>query len=386
MERPSLLGVKVKIRSFSWGAANLSWSVVIEELLHAAEELGHDVTFVSTNGTKNMQYWNEDRLMQALIEEREMKRRKEPYDIDITFTVPQNFPQRFLSNSKCRMAIYDYESSHMPAHWIKFYHLVDYVLPASKYVAEMFKRNGCPEHKIKVIHHGVDTKMFNPNIEPVTLPTEKKFKFLCVGAPHYRKQLDRLLDVYCQRFTADDDVSLIMKTDIFKNGQDIDAFEMDLRPHLIRLARKHGKKMPEIKFIQGRLPSMGGLYTACDAFVLMTASEGWGIPYGESIACGTPVIAPRHGGQLDFLNDNNALLAKTGTRYARAQEQYWGAHPEATVGDPNEEHFGDLMVQMHENYDELRKKLTPGMQKTVSQLTWKKAAEKMIDIAEGRTE
>lgn len=371
----------MKIRSYTWCAANLSWSAVMEGLLHAAEELGHKTTLISTNGTANMKYWNEQRHMEALMEERDMRRRREPYDIDITFTVPQNFPQRFLRTSKVKMAIYDYESSHMPAHWKKFYPLVDFVLPASKYVAEMFKRNGCPEDKIRVVHHGVDLNDFNPDITPVKLPTEKKFKFLCVAAPHYRKQLDRLLKVYCERFTSDDDVSLILKTKIFKNGDTLKAFEMDLRPLLVELTKKYGRKMPEIKFIQGHLPSMGGLYTACNAFVLMSASEGWGIPWLEAIAAGVPVIAPGHGGQLDFLNDKNALLCKTGVRYARPQEQYWGSHPEATVGDPDEEHFGELMVKMHQEYDNIKSRLVPEMAKSVQDFTWQKAAQKMIYIA-----
>jgi glycosyltransferase involved in cell wall biosynthesis len=371
----------MRIRSYSWGAADLSWSVVIEELLHASEELGHEPVFISTNGTQNMQYWDEKRLMQALVRERDLRRARKPFDIDITFTVPENFPQRFLRTSKVKMAIYDYESSHMPAKWKQFYPLIDYVLPASQYVADMFERNGCPKEKIQVVHHGVDTKLFNPDIKPLQLPTKKKFKFLCVAAPHYRKQLDKLLSVYCERFTADDDVTLIMKTKLFQNGDETKAFEMDLRPLLVSLADKHGKKMPEIKFLQGHLPSMGGLYTACDAFVLMTASEGWCIPYLESIACNLPVIAPRHGGQLDYLNDSNSLLCDTGIRKALPQEQYWGGHPDAIVGNPNEEHYGELMVRLFKEYDQIKHSLLPNMKKTVDCMTWESAAQKIINLA-----
>lgn len=375
MEKP------LKIRSYTWGKGDLSWSFVMTELLHAAEQLGHAPTLVSTNGTENMKYWDEHRLMEALVVERKMKNSKTPFDIDITFTVPQNFPQRFLQNSKVKMAIFDYESSHMPPRWKQFYHLVDYVLPASNYVAEMFKRNGCPEEKIKVVHHGVDLNEFNPHVPPFQLPTDRTFKFLCVAAPHYRKQLDRLLHVYCQRFTAKDDVSLIMKTKLFGNGDAIQGFEMDLRPTIIELKKKYGKNMPEIKFIQTHLPSMAGLYTAANAFVLMTASEGWGIPYLESVACGTPVIAPRHGGQLDFLHDGNALLCDTSVRLAKSQEQYWGVYPKATTGSPNEEHYGELMLQMYREYDHLKTKFAPEMKKTAESLTWIKAIEKIIDIA-----
>ena len=371
----------MKIRSYTWGRADLSWSVVMEELLHASEQMGHKVAFISTNGTEGMRHWDDKRLMQALMEERESKRNKDPYDIDITFTVPQNFPQRFLLASKVKMAIYDYESSIMPSSWTQYYKLIDYVLPATNYVADMFIRNGCPKHKVRVVPHGVDTNEFNPNKKPLSLPTSKKFKFLCVAAPHYRKQLDKLLRVYCERFTSSDDVSLILKTKIFKNKEVMKAFEMDLRPVLVGLSNKYGKKMPEIKFIQGYLTDMAQLYTACDAFALMSCSEGFGVPYLEALACNLPVIAPGHGGQLDFLNEQNSLLSKAGVRMARAQEQYWGYAPEAVVGDPDEEHFGDLMVQMYKDGDSIKEKLIPHMEKTVSEFTWAKAAAKVIDLA-----
>lgn len=370
----------MKIRSYSWGEANLSWSVVIEELLHAAEKQGHEVSFISTNGTAGMRYWNEKRSIEALVDERRMKNGNIPYDIDITFTVPQNFPERFLANSRYKMAIYDYESSHMPAHWRKFYKLVNFVLPATNYVADMFRRNGCPEEKIRVLPHGVDLDLFNPNIRPLQLSTEKKFKFLCVAAPHYRKQLDRLLRAYCGAFTAADDVSLILKTQLFKPGDQLKGFEMDLKPVVAELNKKHGKNMPEVQFIRGRLNNMGSLYTACNAFCLMTASEGFGVPFLEALACGLPVIAPRHGGQLDFLNDDNAFLSKCGTRRALPQEQYWGVHPNAITGKPDEVHFVELMQSLVQNYEVERARLLPFMQKTAQSLSWDNVAKKLIEI------
>ena len=42
------------------------------------------------------------------------------------------------------------------------------------------------------------------------------------------------------------------------------------------------------------------LYSACDC-TLCIGVEGWGFPAGESLACGTPVIAGSYGGQADFV-------------------------------------------------------------------------------------
>lgn len=372
----------MKIRSYSWGAATLSWSIVMEELLHAMEEVGHDTYFISTNGDDGMRYFGGSRAKKALEFERELIASKQSYDIDITYTVPQNFPERFLANSKAKMAVYCYESSHMPKKWKNFYHLIDYVLPASTFVRDMFIRNGCPEEKIRVIPHGVDLKQINTSIKPIKIKTEKKFKFLCVAEPHYRKQLDRLLHVYCNRFSSKDDVCLVIKTKIFKDGDSIKPFEMDIRPTWIALNKKYGKAMPEVKFITERLDNLASLYNACDAFVSITASEGFCLPFLEALACELPVIAPRYGGQLDFLNDDNAFLCDTGIRLARAQEQYWEPHPEAVVGAPNEEHFGNLMVSLYSNFNTNKANKLAVMRETVKEFTWKQAAQKIIKLVQ----
>lgn len=374
------------IRSFSWGKANLSWSVVIEELLYAADKQGHDIVFISTNGYKGMKYWNEERGLKQNLLQREILRSDKSFDLDITYTVPQNFPDRFLSNSKCRVAIYNYESSIMPAHWSKYYSFVDYVLPSSKYVAEMFENNGCPKDKIVVVPHGIDLEVFNPSIKPAKIQTDKKFKFLCVAEPHYRKQLDKLLKLYAKTFTSADDVCLVLKTKIYDDVsiKEMKEFEMDLRPILKELKVKYGAALPEIKVVSGRLNNIASLYTACDAFVLMTASEGWGMPFLEALACGVPVIAPRHGGQLEFLNDTNAILTKCSTRKARPQEQYWVPHPRAVVGAPDEADFADQMVNVYKNHAEIKAKLLPAMLETSQRLTWSNAMNQIIKLAESK--
>jgi len=371
----------MKIRSFTWGSADLSWSVVMEELLFTAECRGHSVDFISTNGTKGMLHWNERKNSDAMLSERKMLQNNIPYDLDIVFTVPQNFPQRFLKTSKVKMALYDYESSHMPAHWRNFYPLVDFVLPSSRYVADMFRRNGCPDSKIEVVHHGIDLNIFNRDATPLKLPTDKKFKFLCIAAPHYRKQLPDLLDVYCSTFTSKDDVSLVLKTKIFKDGETLKPFEVDLRKKLASLKNKYGNKIPEICILNERIANMASLYVSCDAFALMTASEGWGMPFLESIACGIPVIAPRFGGQLDFLNDSNAVLTKCGVRKALPQEQYWGTTIGAVTGDPDQKDFSDKMYYMFADHDKIKSSLLPEMIKTAERLTWNSALDKITALS-----
>lgn len=372
----------MKIRSYSWGSADLSWSVVIEELLHAAEQMGHQVDFISTNGTTGMQYWDEARVSAALASERQMQKNGESYDIDITFTVPNNYAARFLKTSKLKLAITDYESSPAPANWRQWYGIPDFILPGSNWVAGALKAGGCPATKLKVVPHGVDTGIFNSSAIPLPIKTDKAFRFLCVAEPHYRKQIDLLLETYCKTFSSADDVCLVLKTKLFKNGEARKPYEQDIRQVLARLVRQYGAKMPEIKILTTRIPNIASLYTACQAFVLMTAAEGFGVPFLEALACGLIVIAPRFGGQLDFLNDDNALLCNTSWRAARMTEQYWGQSLEARVGAPDPEHFGELMRNVVSDYGSIKEKLAPKGLETAAQFTWKEAMKKIIAMAE----
>lgn len=376
---------RLNIRSNSWGDASISWSVVIEELLFAMENMNHNVHFISTNGYNGMKRWTSQKGLQNEIKHKEFISKNNKYDIDITYTIPQNFPQRFLTNSKCKMAIYAYESSIMPKRWSEFYKYVDFVLPHSKYVADMMINNGCPEDKIKVVNLGVDLDIFNPNIQPFNLETTKSFKFLCVAEPHYRKQLDKLLEVYCKTFTSKDDVCFVLKTKLFKPGERISAQEIDIMKVLLNLKQKYGSSMPEIKIVSKRIPNIASLYTACNAFVLMTASEGWGVPYLEALATGLPVIAPNHGGQLEFLNNSNSILTKCGIRKARIGEQYWGFDVDAVVGNPDENDYAQAMRKVYEDlvyntnnveYASIKQK---GLE-TAQTLTWVRAANQILDI------
>lgn len=363
---------------------------MIEELLKAAEQLGHEVVFKSTNGYKKMLYWDTNRAIERALWAKQFLEQGNSFDFDITYTVPQNFEQRFLESSKHKMAIYAYESSIMPEKWRQYYKFVDYVLPPSKYCADMIKRNGCPEDKIVIVPHGVDTEQFSPQVEGLKINTEKKIKFLCVAEPHYRKQIDKLLDLYCRTFSSKDDVCLVLKTKIFANEKDYERqkeFEIDLKPHLLRLKKKYGNSMPELKIISKRLENIASLYTACDAFALMTASEGWGMPYLEALACGLPVIAPNFGGQLEFLNKDNAILTKCGVRRAKPQEQYWGFQPKATVGNPDEKDFASAMRKMYEvlvagdkaEIAKLSRMRESGLE-TAKSMTWMNAISKIIEI------
>lgn len=384
----------LNIRTYTWMQGGLSWAYVMDRLMTAFEELGHNTYVASTNGLANSSTEAKERLVESMLKLAEFGPGKKAIDIDITYTVPQNFPQRFLANSKHKCAIYNYEVTYWHPQWRKFYHLVDYYFPSSNFSAEVFCINGIPPEKTFVIPHGVDTKIFNPNIPKVKLNTKKKFKFVAVVAPHFRKNIELLLEAYCEAFTAKDDVCLVLKTKVYKhsdgqyhmqkNPKGRKAFEVVIGDIFKKLHKRHGKNIPEIELLSGHVEHVASIYNACDCHVTTTGAEGFGMPLLESMACGLLNIAPNYSGQLDFMNKNNSLLIDTTMRHAKPFEQYWTFNPKSKIGQADKEHTKLLMRKAVDEYDSLMKKFKPNMEKIVEEFSWTNAAQKIVDAVEGR--
>ncbi len=387
------------VRMYSWFQGGLSWAYVMARLAQAFEELGNNVYFNSTNGlADNDDFVNKERMLKSTLALQSFGPGKKQIDLDITYTVPQNFPKRFLSNSKHKCAIYNYETwapdGGWPKDWKRFYNLVDFYLPSSNFSAEIFCINGVPAEKTFVIPHGVDTKVFNSNITPVKISTDKKFKFVSVVAPHFRKNIDLLLEAFCEAFTKQDDVCLVLKSKVFKYSDGIydeaknpkgrKGFEIVLGDVFKNLKNRYGDNMPEIIVLNGHVENVASIYNACQCHITTTGSEGFGMPMLESMGCNMLNIAPRYSGHLDFMNDDNSLLIDTYIRPAKQVEQYWNYNPKAKIGQPDKTHTVELMRKAVREYDQLMAKFKPNMEKIVQEYSWTNAVKKIIDATEGK--
>lgn len=108
------------------------------------------------------------------------------------------------------------------------------------------------------------------------------------------------------------------------------------------------------------------------------------LPLLEALACGSVVIAPRHGGQLDFLDDGNALLVDTGEMRAPLSMQYWTHAQDAVVGDPSERHCAELMRRVYADPAKEKARVAAASRATAERFTWEAAARQIVDLAEAR--
>lgn len=197
------------------------------------------------------------------------------------------------------VVIQPWEFGALPAQWVKDSVSVDEFWVPSEYVRHVYVESGVAAEKVVVVPNGVDLEKFHPQVAPMKLATEKKFKFLFVGGTIFRKGADLLLKTYLENFTAADDVCLVIKDFGGASVYAGQTFEAKIR------AAQAQPNAPEIIYLNEELPpeALPGLYTACDCLVLPYRGEGFGLPVVEAMACALPVIVTAGGATDDFVRD-----------------------------------------------------------------------------------
>ncbi len=94
-------------------------------------------------------------------------------------------------------------------------------------------------------------------------------------------------------------------------------------------------------------PQLDGLFAACDAYVSLHRSEGFGMTIAEAMSMGKPVIATDYSGNTDFMNVTNSYPV----RYELVElEEDCGPYKKGNVwAEPDVEHAAYLMRRVFEN-------------------------------------
>jgi glycosyltransferase involved in cell wall biosynthesis len=89
---------------------------------------------------------------------------------------------------------------------------------------------------------------------------------------------------------------------------------------------------------------------ACDAYVSLHRSEGFGLTMAEAMAIGKPVIGTGYSGNLDFMNAANSYLVEY--ELGRVGPDCEIYPPEGTWARPSIEHAAELMRRVVERPEE----------------------------------
>lgn len=376
----------MKICWFGFLGKNHSWSIVGQNLSREFIRLGHQVDLFSTNGIEHFPEDLKPNLKGFIQQETQItadsfveliaSKLEKQYDMQMSYTALPNFCKYFIRGDKNRFGIWNYETTILPKAFAKYYQCVDKVLPSSQFSKKVFADNGMPSDKQIVVPHGVYLDRFE-SLGKYPLRTKKKFKILAnIAQPHLRKNMPGLLRGYGKAFTKDDDVCLVLKVSRRSPQPGLDVSVDDT---MIRW-KKEFPKAPEVEIVDKFITDIETLYNSCDVVYTMSHAECFWMPGLEGFAANKVVVAPRYGGQLDYMNDGNSILIDGKEIRADVRMQYWEPSPYAKAFEPDTDQAALKLRDLIANYDDYLKKFSPNMKELVQKYSWTNAAQQIIDL------
>lgn len=220
----------------------------------------------------------------------------------------------------------------------------DRIIAVSNYTAESINKeyNVSPE-KITVIPDAVDTKRFNPSVDGNHIKERFDLQsdvILFVGRLDHTKGVQYLVEAFSMILKENPDAKLV----IVGNGPMMRSLKN--KKSIILAGSVSDTELPYF-------------YAASDVVVLPSLMEGFGIVLLEAMATGKPCIAARAGGTEDVIEDG---ITGFFVPVADVRRLYDGIHTILSDGDLARK-FGDA-----------------GRKRVEERFTWKKIAEKTMNI------
>lgn len=179
-------------------------------------------------------------------------------------------------------------------------------------IAEPFKKATLiiavsPSLEDKLKKYGIKKTLYLPNMVdekyfyPIKKPSRRKnFTFFTLARICPEKGIGDLL-------TAISEVIKKKKNVIFRIGGDGSHLEKYRRLTIIKKLEKNIRWLGLLSRSRVRKELQN-----CQAFVLSSHHESFGVVYAEALACGKPVVATRCGGPEAIVNEDNGLLVEVG--------------------------------------------------------------------------
>ena len=271
------------------------------------------------------------------------------------------FPSRY------RIAFSVGETTRVPGALRFHLQRADMVWTPSHWGAQVLAANGLPEDRIRVVPEGVDADLFSPAAG--TAKGDGVFRFLCVAKWEERKGTRELVRAFAREFRAAEPVELVM------HCGSPDSRAVDFRAEIAR----HAADARIVASHPAPLEDLLALMRRCDAFVLPTRGEAWGLPVLEAMACGLPCIVTDYSGVREFARDENCFLIRVKRLIRVADPEFypppfdWGEW-----ADPDWDHLQERMRFVYENRQAARLKAQQARKDARDRWSWAAAARSAI--------
>lgn len=266
-----------------------------------------------------------------------------------------------------RVAYTIWETTRIPEQEIRQLDDVDEIWIPSTWGRQILASNGISGDRIRVVPEGVDTTRFKPVDRDHNAGADRPFRFLCVGKWERRKGIDVLLEAYRRAFLPGEKVELVLHC----HNPAIHGFNIKRAIATLKLPA-HAPIIESYPLPEAR---MNELYNSCDAFVLPSRGEGWGLPVIEAMACAKPVIVTNYSAYLDYVNTDNAYLIDVERMVDVDDPLHFD--PGLDYGqwaEPDVEHLAHLMREVYLNRQEATWKGSKAKQQVADNWTWGQSA------------
>ncbi len=239
-----------------------------------------------------------------------------------------------------RIGIWGWETNSIPARWAPAFDLVDEIWVYSRFMAE----NIGAATSVPVIALPPPVQAPALASEPLRLGVPDGYLFLFVFdylSTIQRKNPVGLIEAFKRAFEPGEGPQLLIKT--------INAPLRPLAEEAVLWAA-HGRD--DIHVIDRSLSGAerDGLMAACDCYVSLHRSEGFGLTMAEAMAIGKPVIATGYSGNVDFMNAANSYPVDYEIGLVGSDCEIYPADGE--WAQPSVEHAAQLMRRVVERPEE----------------------------------
>lgn len=243
-----------------------------------------------------------------------------------------------------RIGYWYWELDSIPPSWRRQADQLDEIWAATDFVAAALRAT--VSQPVRLMTPGVELPAFQPLPGTSFGLAEDRFTFLFVF--HMMSIMERknplgLIRAFRRAFAADEPVSLVLKTSFGARH----PMEMQ---NLQRAADAAGVQVIDAVFTQGETLA---LMNACDCYVSLHRSEGFGLTLAEAMLLGKPVIATGYSGNTDFMDPSNSLLVDH--TLVRLTRDYLPYKAGSRWAEPSLDDAARLMRQVYENQDWARR-------------------------------
>ena len=239
-----------------------------------------------------------------------------------------------------RIGIWGWETNSIPSRWAPAFALVEEIWVYSHFMAA----NIGAATSVPVVALPPPVQAPAVSVEPLRLGVPDGYLFLFVFdylSTIQRKNPVGLIEAFKQAFGPGEGPQLLIKT---INGP--------LRPLAEEavLWAAHGRE--DIHVIDCSLSAgeRDGLMAACDCYISLHRSEGFGLTMAEAMAIGKPVIATGYSGNVDFMSAENSYLVDYEIGLVGPECEIYPADGE--WAEPSVAHAAELMREVWENPEE----------------------------------